>query len=288
MAAPISPVLAAALAALALVPPASAAAPIPPTRTDETSGVPPMPTPPPVQTTPPDTTRPASVPAWQPTPDTGAVTPPVSTAPGPVTARPPAPAPEVMSTAPATSATTDRPPRRLWSDDSPLFGQNSRVGAYIAPNFKVTGFGRAPGLLLGADFAVSINERFFFGAAGSALVTPLAAQRSDGRTFNLRIQYAGVTLAIALLRVRFFSLAVGSLIGGGRACMNDERLDRCVNRAAMFIAEPELSFSFSLTKALRLVLSGGYRVVVTQPWSGPSNRMLGGPTGMLSLRLGKF
>lgn len=286
MAAPIPPVLAAALAALALVLPSSAAAQVPPTRTDETSGVPPMPTPPPVQATPPDVSRPASVPAWQPAPDTGAVAPPVSTA-SPA-ARPAAPAPEVMSTAPAASGATDQPPRRLWSEDSPLFGQNSRVGAYIAPTFKVTGFGRAPGLLLGADFAVAINERFFFGASGSALVTPLPAQRSDGRTFNLRVQYAGVTLAVALLRVRFFSLAVGSLIGGGRACMNDERLDRCVNRAAMFIAEPELSLSFSLTKALRLVLSGGYRVAVTQPWSGPSNQMLGGPTGTLSLRLGKF
>jgi hypothetical protein len=283
MAAPISHVLTAALAALALVLPTSAAAQIPPTRTDETSGVPPMPTPPPVQTTPPDVTRPASVQAWQPPPDTGTTS--VTSTPSGVAARPPAP--EVMSTGPA-AAPTDRPTRKLWSEDSPLFGQNSRVGAYIAPNFKVTGFGRAPGLLLGADFAVSINDRFYFGAAGSALVTPLPAQRSDGRTFNLRIQYAGVTLAIALLRVRFFSLAVGSLIGGGRACMNDERLDRCVNRAAMFIAEPELSLSFSLTKALRLVLSGGYRVVVTQPWSGPNNRMLGGPTGMLSLRLGKF
>lgn len=285
MAAPISHVLAAALAALALVLPTTAAAQIPPTRTDETSGVPPMPTPPPVQTTPPDVSRPGSVPAWQPAPDTGAVVPPVTTSPSAVTTRPPGP--EVMSTGPA-AAPTDQPPRKLWSEDSPLFGQNSRVGAYIAPNFKVTGFGRAPGLLLGADFAVSINDRFYFGAAGSALVTPLPAQRSDGRTFNLRIQYAGVTLAIALLRVRFFSLAVGALIGGGRACMNDERLDRCVNRAAMFIAEPELGFSFSLTKSLRLVLSGGYRVVVTQPWSGPDNRTLGGPTGMLSLRLGKF
>lgn len=285
MAAPISHALTAALAALALVLPTSAAAQIPPTRTDETSGVPPMPTPPPVQTTPPDVTRPASVPAWQPPPDTGTATPPVTTTPSGVAARPPAP--EVMSTGPA-AAPTDQPTRKLWSEDSPLFGQNSRVGAYIAPNFKVTGFGRAPGLLLGADFAVVINERFYVGAAGSALVTPLPAQRSDGRTFNLRIQYAGVTLAVALLRVRFFSLAVGSLIGGGRACMNDERLDRCVNRAAMFIAEPELSLSFSLTKALRLVLSGGYRVAVTQPWSGPDNRTLGGPTGMLSLRLGKF
>jgi hypothetical protein len=284
MAAPISPVLAAALAALALVLPTPAAAQVPPYRGDETSGVPPMPTPPPVQTTPPDVTRPASVSAWQPPTDTGAVSPAASSA---VATRPPGPAPEVMSTAPAAAA-TDRPPRRLWSEDAPLFGKNSRVGAYIAPNFKVTGFGRAPGLLLGADFAISINDRFYIGAAGSALVTPLPAQRSDGRTFNLRIQYVGVTLAIALLRVRFFSLGIGSLIGGGRACMNDERLDRCVNRAAMFIAEPELSFSFSLTKSLRLVLSGGYRVVVTQPWSGPNNRLLGGPTGMLSLRLGKF
>jgi len=178
--------------------------------------------------------------------------------------------------------------RRLWGEGQPLIARDSRIGAYIAPTFKLTGFGRSPGLMLGADFAIIVNERFMFGAAGTALVTPLPAQRGDGRTFNMRTQYAGVTLAVALLQVRFFSLNLGALVGGGRVCLNDERLDRCVNRAAMFVAEPELGMSFALTRVLRLVLSGGYRVAVAQPWSGPNNRLLSGLTGTLGLRLGKF
>ncbi|HEY8376153.1 MAG TPA: hypothetical protein VIK91_06675, partial [Nannocystis sp.] len=63
---------------------------------------------------------------------------------------------------------------------------------------------------------------------------------------------------------------------------------RCVNRAAMFVAEPELGVSFSLTRVLRLALSGGYRVAVAQPWSGPGDRVLSGVVGTLALRLGKF
>ena len=183
-----------------------------------------------------------------------------------------------------------REPKRgpLWTEGQPLIVRDSKVGAYIAPNFKLTGFGRSPGLMLGADFAVIVNERFMFGAAGHALATPLPAQRSDDRTFHMRTQYAGVTLAVALLQVRFFSLQIGALIGGGRVCLNDERLDRCVNRAAMFVAEPELGLSFALTRVLRLVLSGGYRFAVAQPWSGPSDRILSGLTGTLGVRLGKF
>jgi hypothetical protein len=159
---------------------------------------------------------------------------------------------------------------------------------YIAPTFKLTSINRLPSLMLGADFAVLIAERFAIGAAGSAIATPLPAMRSDGRTFNMRMQYAGVTLGVALVRVKFFSLSLGALIGGGRVCLNDERLDRCVNRAAMFVAEPELGFSFALTKVLRLVLSGGYRVAYAQAWSGPADRHLGGFTGTLALRLGRF
>jgi hypothetical protein len=276
--------LVAAIALLSAPAAASAQAPPSPVRTGGDQGLAPMPTPPPVQGTPPDLSQPASVPAWQP--------PPPDTAPSaapPAAAGPQGPAPSTMSPKPGSStAVIDQPRRRLWSEGQPLIGGDSKIGAYIAPTFKLTGFGRTPGLMLGGDFAIIINERFMFGAAGTALVTPLPAQRADGRVFNMRTQYAGVTLAVALLQVRFFSLQVGALIGGGRVCLNDERLDRCVNRAAMFVAEPELGLSFALTRALRLVLSGGYRVAVAQPWSGPGNRVLGGLTGTLALRLGKF
>lgn len=274
--------------ALALAAPSAAAAQVPPPRRDDTSGVPPMPTPPPVQSTPPDLSGPGSASTWQPTPS-GQPVPPPKDPPGntpspsvtsPVVGQPEPPPP--VATPPA------QPRRRLWGEGRPLVGRDSRVGVYIAPNFKLTHFGRAPGLLIGADFAVIINERFYIGAAGSALVTPLPAERSDGRTFNLRTQHAGITLAVALLQVRFFTLGIGGLIGGGRACLNDERLDRCVSRAAMFVGEPELSLQFSLTRVLRLVIAGGYRFAVAQPWSGPSNRELSGATGTLAFRLGKF
>jgi hypothetical protein len=233
----------------------------------------PMPEPSPVQAAPPDLSQPASVPAWQPPQEPAPVASPSGHVPANMSEKPSSPPP---------------PRRRLWSEGQPLIGRDSQVGAYIAPTFKLTGFGRSPGLMLGADFAVIVNERFMFGASGSALATPLPAARADGRTFNMRTQYAGITLAVALLQVRFFSLQVGGLIGGGRVCLNDERLDRCVNRAAMFVGEPELGLSFALTRVLRLVLSGGYRFAVAQPWSGPGDRFLGGWTGTLALRLGKY
>lgn len=202
----------------------------------------------------------------------------------------PAAAPLPASPPPAAAPLPAPPDRRgrLWGDSVPLIGRDSRIGAYIAPTFKLTGFGRSPGLMLGADFAIGVNERFYFGASGSALATPLAAQRGDGRTFNMRVQYAGVTLAVALLRVRFFSLGLGGMVGGGRACLNDERLDRCVNRAAMFVGEPDLRFIFAITKVLQLAVHGGYRFAVAQAWSGPNNRILGGWSATLALRLGKF
>jgi hypothetical protein len=285
-------------AALALLG-APAAAQIPPMRTNTESSLPPMPAPQPIVTTPPDVGAIGSATPTgpQPSPPTPAGMP------GPTGGLPnvdtrAVPPPGNTSTSEPVTATSTRPedrygvggpaPRRGWGAGSTLLNRDSRVGVYIAPTFKLASINRSPALMLGADFAVLIAERFAVGAAGSALVTPLPALRSDGRTFNLRTQYAGITLGVALVRVKFFSLSLGGLIGGGRACLNDERLDRCVNRAAMFVAEPELGFSFALTKVLRLVLSGGYRFAVVQAWSGPSDRLLGGPTGTLALRLGKF
>jgi hypothetical protein len=226
-------------------------------------------------------------------------TPPLVTAPGPAPLDPRAASPSY--TTPAYAPTSlqvatpgDRygvavPPRRIaWSESTTMIRRDARVGVYIGPTFKLTSFNRNPGLLLGADFAVLLGERFAVGLAGSALVTPLAARRDDGRTLNMRTQYAGVTLRVALVRVKFWTLGVGGLIGGGRVCLNDERLDRCVNRAAMFVAEPELGMTFAVTRVLRLALSGGYRLVAGQTWSGPGDQQLGGLTGTLGFQLGKF
>ncbi|MBA3546250.1 MAG: hypothetical protein H0T76_07200 [Nannocystis sp.] len=253
---------------------------------------------PPLQTTAPSVSAPGPAPAGPlvSPPSPSAVTPMVTT-PGPATVVPPtdtAPAYAPTSLQVAGPSAGDRygvgvPARRgSWGEGSTLVRRDARVGVYIGPTFKLTGFGGAPGLLLGADFGVLLGERFAIGAAGSALVTPLAVHRSDGRTLNMRTQHAGVTLRVALVRVKFFTLGIGALIGGGRACLNDERLDRCVNRAAMFVAEPELGLTFAVTRVLRLVLSGGYRVAVAQAWSGPSDRQLGGLTGTLGFQLGKF
>lgn len=239
--------------------------------------LPPMPAPQPVQATPPDVSAVGS---------SSAATGVPTDVPGPLYVAPPPARPE--GAAPAPPAEVHEPRRRAWGQGTTLINREAKIGVYAAPTFTLGGINRSPGFWLGADFGVLLGERFALGVAGRALVTPLAALRSDGRTFNLRMPYAGVTLAVALVRVKFFSIGVSTLLGGGRVCLNDERLDRCVNRAAMFVAEPELGFHFALTKYLRLVISGGYRVVVAQAWSGPENPLLRGLTGTIALRLGKF
>lgn len=233
--------------------------------------LPPMIAAPPVQSAPPNVTAVGSSAAAG-----GATTPTV------------VPVPESAASAPAIAVDPPARRSRAWGEGTTLINRDAKVGYYVAPTFTIAGVNRLPGFMLGADFGVLLGERFTVGVAGRALVTPLTAQRNDGRAFNLRLPYAGVTLGVALVRVKFFTLGVGTLLGGGRVCLNDERLDRCVNRAAMFVAEPEIGLHFALTKFLRLVLSGGYRLVVAQNWSGPPNSHLGGLSGTLALRIGKF
>lgn len=280
----LSPRLRLAVLAAALGVPAGTAAAQMPVKSPSSppDALPPMSSPQPINTTPPDVTAIGASPSV-----TGSPT----TVPGPVYVAPPPANPDARpdTVAPAPGAEVTPPPRRrAWGEGTTLINRDAKVGIYTAPTFTLAGINRSPGFMLGAEFGVLLGERFSIGAAGRALVTPLAAQRSDGRTFNLRLPYAGVSLAVALVRVKFFSIGVSTLLGGGRVCLNDERLDRCVNRAAVFVAEPELGLQFALTKYIRLVVSGGYRVVVSQAWSGPANGMLRGLSGTLALRLGKF
>jgi len=262
-----------------------ASAQIPPTRTSSESSMAPMPTPQPIPTAPPDLGGLGS--ASQPAPP---VIQPVYSPPAPASTIAVGPVDPAVTAPPRNPADTAEAPRRrkAWGEGSTLLARDAKLGVYFGPTFKLTDINRRPALMLGAEFAVIIGERFSIGAAGSALTTPLPATRSDGRTFNMRMQYAGLTLAVALVRVKFFSLGVGALVGGGRVCLNDERLDRCVNKAGMFVAEPELGMSFALTKVLRLSLSGGYRVAFAQAWSGPADTLLRGFTGTLGVRLGRF
>ena len=263
-----------------------ASAQIPPTRTSSESSMAPMPTPQPIPSAPPDVGGPG--PASQPAPPP--VIQPVYSPPAPASTMAVGPVDPAVTPPPPNPADTAEAPRRRWAwgEASTLLARDAKVGLYLGPTFKLTGINRRPALMLGAEFAVIIGERFSIGAAGSVLTTPLPAVRSDGRTFNMRMQYAGLTLGVALVRVKFFSLGVGALIGGGRVCLNDERLDRCVNKAGMFVAEPELGVSFALTKVLRLSLSGGYRVAFAQAWSGPADTLLRGFTGTLGFRLGRY
>lgn len=274
---------------ISLVLPSVATAQVP-ARPSSESSLPPLPPPLPVEGRPPELGVPASSAYPGPTPAyPGPIYTASSNGAAPTTGTRVGEQPGSASGSPSDRYGVAAPqPKRLWGEGSTLLTRDAKVGVYIAPIFKLAGINRLPSLMLGADFAVLLAERFSIGASGSALVTPLPALRNDGRTFNLRTQYAGVTLGVALVRVKFFSLAIGALVGGGRACLNDERLDRCVNRAAMFVAEPELGLSFAITRVLRLVVSGGYRVAVVQAWSGPGDHLLGGFTGTMAFRLGKF
>jgi hypothetical protein len=169
-----------------------------------------------------------------------------------------------------------------------LFGEGGEgFGLHFDLSLKTTAVDNRAGLMMGGTFAPIIADRLQLGLTWHWLVTPQFANLGP-RRFNLEYNYGGFQMGVFVVRRGFFRLMIGGVVGGGSACIDDERLNECYSKASLFAGEPEVTAIFSLLKFMRISIGGGYRFVVPQRWSGPSGQELGGPTGTIALQLGAF
>ncbi len=169
-----------------------------------------------------------------------------------------------------------------------LFGDGDEgFGFHFDVSLKGTAVDRKAGLMMGTGFGAIIADRLELGLRWNWLVTPQFTEIGV-RRLNFDFNYGGFHLGVFAVRRGFFRLMVGGVVGGGSACLDDERLDRCYAKASLFAGEPELTAIFSVLKFMRITLGGGYRFVQPQRWSGPTGSELGGPTGTFAIQLGAF
>jgi len=178
--------------------------------------------------------------------------------------------------------------RRGGGERATLFGDGEDgFGLHFDLSLKTTAVDNRAGLMMGTTIAPIIADRLQLGLTWHWLVTPQFTNLGP-RRFNLEYNYGGFQMGVFVVRRGFFRLMIGGVVGGGSACLDDERLNECYSKASLFAGEPEVTAIFSLLKFMRISIGGGYRFVVPQRWSGPSGQELGGPTGTIALQLGAF
>jgi hypothetical protein len=108
------------------------------------------------------------------------------------------------------------------------------------------------------------------------------------------VAYVGATSGITLWRPGRFELAREGLVGVGSARLSERDADdfpesgSCVDRVAMFVAEPTVAPYVHTGQHFRLGLKGGYRLVTHQAWRSPAHFDLSGGFGGLELQWGRL
>ncbi len=195
----------------------------------------------------------------------------------------------------AASAQNPSGPR----SQGPMTVERVQSGWLIAPEVKVTDFDHRTSELVGAQGGWLADQTFFIGAGGYWL----AADRSQDR----QLAYGGLVIGILPRTEGAVGFGATALIGGGRATTLrtvtivpdfDPRLlgsrdpDLIVRpvqttarvRSDFFVAEPEASLIFNLSKRIHLAAGVSYRFAGEN--RGPHDA-LSGVAGSLALQIGR-
>jgi hypothetical protein len=138
-----------------------------------------------------------------------------------------------------------------------------------------------------------VNHRFILGGAGYGLASrigaPSGVQPAVGR-YDLAFGYGGVFLEYVLAPRELWHLSVLTLFGaGGLEYMSRDSAPPSGHSAsAVFVWEPALLVEINLISFLRLDVGASYRLVRGVDLTGVSNSDVGGPSGVLALKFGKF
>jgi len=192
----------------------------------------------------------------------------------------------------------------LSQEQETLFGSGEVTwGGYGAAETKFSTMNNQFALLVGGRGGVIINHSFTLGIGGYGLVTSHKISNYkvyDPYSFDsipyLRVGYGGLHLGLALEPSRLVHITGSVLIGAGGAAYTreynynqwDNNDWKTYNSSAFFVLEPNIGVELNLTSFMRLEASASYRYVSGLDLPATANSDIGGPSGTLSIKFGKF
>jgi hypothetical protein len=188
-----------------------------------------------------------------------------------------------------------------------LFG-NGKVtfGGYGAVETKFSSINNQFGVFVGGRGGVIINHSFILGLGGYGLTT---SHKVDGykikdpyypdSTAYLRMGYGGLHIGYIIEPNEVLHISTGLLIGGGWAGYTQEMSSNnhstymnnnnfSYESTGLFIAEPSVGAELNITNFFRIELNANYRFVSLVELPVTKSSDLGGFSGSLAFKFGKF
>lgn len=171
-----------------------------------------------------------------------------------------------------------------------LIGGDIESGGFGGPVLKFGPINGETGVLVGGRGGWIINHTFILGGGGYGLVSNVKARTADSVLGNrLMMGYGGLELEYVASSNQLVHLSIHALIGGGAVSYQTNNASmRNGSSDAFFIAEPGVSVNLNVTKFFRIAAGASYRYVAGLASKLSTNADLSGPTGVLTLKFGKF
>jgi hypothetical protein len=187
-------------------------------------------------------------------------------------------------------------------------GSDVKFGGYGAVETKFSPVNDQFGLFVGGRGGLIINHSFLLGLGGYGLTT---SHKVDGykikdpyypdSTAYLRIGYGGLHIGYVIEPNEVLHITTGVLIGGGWAGYtrtltyrnHNDNWDNYDNNftyesSGFFIFEPSVGAELNVTGFLRLELNASYRIVSLIDLPVTKNSDIGGYSGNIVFKFGKF
>jgi hypothetical protein len=192
----------------------------------------------------------------------------------------------------------------VFAEEQTFLNGKIEHGGYGAPVVKFTQMNGKFGVLVGGQGGWIINHTLGLGIGGYGLVTGQDHIPSGGyediygRKPHPEIGYAGVIISYMNQSDRLIHPTFDLLIGGGSISLDwnndddhhyhDYEDENDHIHDAFFVVEPMANLEINMIKFMRINAGFGYRFVSGVSKFGYSNSDIGGISGNLILKFGKF
>jgi len=192
----------------------------------------------------------------------------------------------VLLTSPASAA-----------DDVLIGGPDAEFGGYGAAVLKVGSMNGQSAWFAGMRGGWIINRSIAVGGGFYGLAADIQAPGETRAAFNrnnleLDLSWGGLECEYILRPERLLHVSVSTLLGAGTVAVRDESAsnerDDFDRTDEVFVLEPALNATLNVTAWLRVSAGLSYRAVTDLSISGVEASDLGGATGTVTVRFGKF
>jgi hypothetical protein len=180
----------------------------------------------------------------------------------------------------------------VFAQEQTLIGvEDIENGIFGGPAIKVTKINGETAVLVGGRGGWIINHTFIIGGSGYGLVTNVIANNPTIDRKFIEVGYGGLDLEYIASSNKLVHLSIELLIGGGGIGFKDNSDDIFSNHNAkesFFVLEPSVHVNLNVTHFFRIAGGVSYRYINGLESSLSTNADLSGPSGVLTLKFGKF